>query len=160
MFVDNGLSDLSSRGALYMWKNNQPDNPILRKLDKVLVNDQWRDSFPEAIAILDPPGDSDHSLALVHTSSHIQTSKKSFKYFSFLSTHPKFKEVIDAAWSEESGTGSALFILAQRLKIVKAACKRLNREGFGNIQQRTKDSLARLESIQADLLRSPSDSLF
>ncbi|CAL9237368.1 unnamed protein product [Arabidopsis halleri] len=46
------------------------------------------------------------------------------------------------------------------MRIVKAACRKLNREGFGNIQQRTKDALEELERIQAELLSSPTDSLF
>ncbi|KAL9831018.1 putative RNA-directed DNA polymerase [Arabidopsis thaliana] len=39
-------------------------------------------------------------------------------------------------------------------------CRRLNREGFGNLQQRTSEALAALEDIQSQLLSLPSDSLF
>ncbi|XP_019095265.1 PREDICTED: uncharacterized protein LOC104757403 [Camelina sativa] len=158
--MKNDLSDLPSRGAFYTWTNNQPDDPVLRKLDRVLVNDHWRDTFPEAIATYDSPGDSDHSPALVYTSAHIQKNKNSFKYFSLLSTHPRFKEIISAAWSEQTGVGSGLFTFAQKMKNVKASCKQLNREGFGNLQQRIKESLEQLESIQAEMMRTPTDSLF
>ncbi|XP_010495645.1 PREDICTED: uncharacterized protein LOC104772766 [Camelina sativa] len=98
---ETDLADLPSRGAFYTWKNNQPEDPVLRKLDRAMANDSWRVNFPETLVVFDPPGDSDHSPALICTSSHIAGSKKSFKYFSFLSSHPRFKKVVDEAWNSE-----------------------------------------------------------
>lgn len=113
----------------------------------MVVNDQWRSCFPESLAIFDPLGDSDHSPSLVSTDSQIEHKRKSFKYFSFLSTHPKFIEAIRDAWGLEVTVGSALFTLVQRMKKVKISCRKLNKEGFGNIQQRTKETLARRDSV-------------
>lgn len=158
--VDNELSDLHSRGAFFTWSNHRPEDPVIRKLDRAVVNQHWSDRFPEALAIFDPPGDSDHAPCLVSTASVVSTGKKCFKYFSFLSTHPKFKEVIGNAWREEVCVGSQLFTIGQRLRKVKASCRELNRSGFGNIQQKTKDALAHLESVQSSLLTNPSESLF
>lgn len=124
------------------------------------MNEYWRDAYPESLSVFDPHGDSDHSPILVYTSSMIQRSNKAYKYFSFLSIHPKFKDVIKEAWQQQVCVGSKLYTLGQKMRIVKAAYKRLNREGFGDINQRTKDSLAVLERVQADMLRSPSDMLF
>ena len=132
----------------------------MRKLDRVLVNDHWRDSFRDSLSVFDPPGDSDHSPCLVYSSAVVERSNKGFKYFSFLSTHRKFKDVIIEAWQVEVGVGSKLFVLAQTMRVVKAACRKLNREGFGNIQQRTKESLEKLEEIQAAMMITPSDRLF
>ncbi|CAE5959305.1 unnamed protein product [Arabidopsis arenosa] len=158
--VSNDLFDLTSRGVFYTWSNGQPADPVLRKLDRALINEDWLNCFPDSFAIFDPPGDSDHSPCLVNTDASVERSKKSFKYFSFLSSHPKFKEIIALAWAQEVCVGSRLFTFGQRLKEVKVACKKLNREGFGNIQQKTKDSLLSLESIQSALLSNPSHSLF
>jgi len=158
--VDNELSDMPSRGAFFTWSNGRQDDPILRKLDRVLMNEHWSDAFPESLTVFDPPGDSDHSPCMVFTSSLVARSKKAFKYFSFLSSHPRFKAVINDAWQVEVSIGSKLFTFAQRMRVVKAACRKLNREGFGNIQQRTKDSLEELERVQAALMSAPSDGLF
>lgn len=124
------------------------------------MNEHLSLSFPESLAIFDPPGDSDHSPSLVITNAQVTRNKKSFKYFSFLSTHPRFKVVISEAWMKEVCVGSPLFTLGQRLRHVKVSCKMLNREGFGNIQQKTKDSLEQLELIQSALLNAPSQILF
>lgn len=157
---NNELTDLPSRGVFFTWTNGRPEDPIIRKLDRVVVNESWRDTFPESIAVFEPPGDSDHAPALVFLSSSLERSKKAFKYFSFLSTHRRFMEVIKTAWQQEVCVGCKLFTFGQRMKKVKAACRELNRQGFGNIQQRTKESLAQLELVQDELLSNPSESLF
>lgn len=157
---DNDLVDLPSRGIFYTWSNHQQANPIIRKLDRALVNENWLTTFPSAFAIFDPPGESDHSPCIISLDNHPSRSKKCFKYFSFLSTHPTFLASILTAWEEQIGIGSAMFSLGERLRAVKQCCKKLNREGFGNIQQKTKDALLLLEDIQKDLLSNPSNSLF
>jgi len=53
-----------------------------------------------------------------------------------------------------------MFSLGEHLKAVKKCCKLLNRQGFDNIQHKTKEALDSLESIQSQLLTNPSDSLF
>lgn len=47
--------------------------------------------------------------------------------------------------------GSKMFFLGQRLKRAKVICKRLNKEGFGNIQQKAKEALEALKAIQLHL---------
>lgn len=132
----------------------------MRKLDRVICNEKWREVFPEAVSIFEAPGDSDHSPAVVAFSSVPEFRKCSFKYFSSIASHPRFKAEMLKAWEQEILVGSKLFSLAQRLKKAKAACRRLNKEGFGNIQQRAKEALEALKEIQEQLLLAPSDTLF
>jgi hypothetical protein len=42
------LRELVMNGGLFTWSNNQ-DPPILEKLDRVLVNKEWEDCFPQVI---------------------------------------------------------------------------------------------------------------
>ncbi|CAH2060492.1 unnamed protein product, partial [Thlaspi arvense] len=156
--VDNELSDLSSRGVFYTWTNNNPESPTLRKLDRA-VNDCWRTAFLDSNAFFDSPRESDHAPCLVSLTSEIEVRRKSFKYFSFLSTHPKFLSVLKEAWGEETCVGSDLFVLGQKLKAAKVFCKHLNREGISNIQQRAKEAFSRLENIQKDLLSNLSGQI-
>lgn len=83
-----------------------------------------------------------------------------FKYFSFLATHPQFMGEILAAWQKETAVGSELFLLGQRLKEIKKVCRRLNKIGFGNIQQKTRLVMEELQEIQSELLVSPTETLF
>ncbi|KAJ0262857.1 hypothetical protein HA466_0033230 [Hirschfeldia incana] len=157
---DGNLSDLDIRGSFFSWSNRRPEDQFLRKLDRVLCNEKWRDIFPDAVSVFEAPGESDHSPAVVSFSSQPQTRKCSFKYFSFLASHPSFKEEMLKAWEESIPVGSKMYSLGQRLKKAKATCRRLNKEGFGNIQQRASEALEALKAVQLQMLSSPSDSLF
>lgn len=157
---ESSLSDMDIRGTFFSWSNKRTEDPILRKLDRVLCSERWRDKYPEAVSIFEAPGDSDHSPAVVTFSSIYSVRKCSFKYFSYLSSHPSYLAEILKTWEESIPVGSKLFSLGQRLKKVKATCRRLNREGFSNIQQRAKEALISLKEIQLQLLSSPTDSLF
>lgn len=157
---DNELDDIPSRGVFYTWSNHNPDNPTLRKLDRAVANEVWMSSYPDSVAIFHPPGDSDHSPCLVSLSSEEEVRKKSFKYFSFLASHSKFVALLTEAWQKDICMGSRMFSLGQRLKNAKLSCRALNREGFGNIQQRTDEAFSNLEEIQQALLTNPSHALF
>ncbi|CAL9233634.1 unnamed protein product, partial [Arabidopsis halleri] len=157
---DNDLEDIPSRGLFYTWSNHQPDNPIIRKLDRVIANGEWFSTFSSATAIFDPPGDSDHAPCIIQLDNQLAVSKKCFKYFSFLASHPQFMSIIKDAWSAETAVGSAMFTLGEHLKAAKKACRLLNRQGFSNLQQRTKEALTALEDIQSMMMTNPSASLF
>lgn len=154
------LEDIETRDTLFTWGNGQLEDPILRKLDRVPGNQSWRDTFSDVYAFFDAPGDSDHSSCVVDLNVNLRSRKCSFKYFSFLAMHPKFLEKIKSAWDEDIPVGSKLFSLGQKLSHVKKACRKLNKEGFGNIQQRARDALSKLQDIQSRLLTQPTDSLF
>lgn len=157
---DNQLADLPRRGVFYTWSNHQQDNPIIRKLDRAMANGEWFSIFPSALAVFDPPGDSDHAPCIISIDNQPAGSRKCFKYFSFLSSHPSYLTALSAAWDGSIVVGSPMFILGELLKAAKSCCRTLNRQGFSNIQQRTDQALARLEELQIALLTSPSDSLF
>jgi hypothetical protein len=54
------MEDLNFMGWLYTWSNRRPENPILRKLDSVSVNETWM--IRVVTSVLLPLGISDHSL--------------------------------------------------------------------------------------------------
>ena len=86
------------------------------------------------MAVFDPPGDSDHGPCIILSKSSRKDKKKSFKYFSFLSTHSQFFSRILAAWVGEITVGSYMFSLGEHLKVAKKAYRVLKREGFSNLQ--------------------------
>lgn len=154
------LEDLEIRGVFYTWTNNRPEDPIIRKLDRAIGNEAWREAHPDVVAQFDAPGESDHSSCVVEMRSEAEVRKVSFKYFPFLASHPQFLEEILAAWQKEIAAGSCLFSLGQRLKEVKKAFTKFNRIGFANIQQKTNLAMEELQEVQREMLVSPLESLF
>lgn len=63
-------------------------------------------------------------------------------------------------WAGEVQVGSKLFTLGKRLKKVTKLCRKLNKEGFGNIQQKASDAMQALKEVQEKLLATPTESLF
>lgn len=63
--LQNGLFDLRYNGPAHTWTNNQPDMPIAKKLDKLLVNWNTISAFPHAAATFLPPSISDHTPCLL-----------------------------------------------------------------------------------------------
>lgn len=56
-----GLEDLSFVGPTFTLSNSQEDNPISKKLDRVIVNNQWLTFFPLTSATFEMGGVSDHT---------------------------------------------------------------------------------------------------
>lgn len=78
-----GLSDLSFRGHTFTWWNNKEANPIAKKLDRILVNDNWLLDLPNAYAEFGDPLVSDHRPCCLILSSHTKP-KRCFKVSHFL----------------------------------------------------------------------------
>lgn len=154
------LADVETRGTFFTWTNNRPEDPILRKSDRVLGHSKWRETFPDVVAQFGAQGDSDHSPCLLDLSSEQYDRRSRFIYFSFLATHPKFLQVIEDAWNLETQVGSTMFTLSKKLKNFRAACRKLNKEGFENIQQKTKEAWAKLQEVQINMMTSPSPASF
>lgn len=67
--------------------------------------------FPDVVAQFEALGESDHALCIVDLLTVTEIRKVSFKYLSFLSTHPQFVEQVTTVWQEEIAVGSELFSL-------------------------------------------------
>lgn len=121
-FETNNLFDIPARGVLYTWTNMRDDAPILRNLDRAIINEAWLNAFPQSYAVFEPPGDSDHSPCLVYVLDAIERKRIPFKYFNFFSSHPKFISSSRDAWQAQNRYRSAMFIFAQKLMNAKFMC--------------------------------------
>ncbi|KAL0908009.1 hypothetical protein M5K25_022470 [Dendrobium thyrsiflorum] len=55
LVFDIKVMDLQSVGCPFTWFNNRLDNPIHIKLDRVLVNENWLNTFPNSFCSVQPP---------------------------------------------------------------------------------------------------------
>lgn len=62
MLWDTCIKNLRFKGSLFTWCNKkESEDKITCKLDRVFVNEQWKDECPLALANFKPNGVSDHS---------------------------------------------------------------------------------------------------
>ncbi|XP_028549943.1 uncharacterized protein LOC114579456 [Dendrobium catenatum] len=118
----NGLEDLNSVGGKFTWYNQQIDNPIHIKLDRVLVNDIWRNSYPDSFCSIQRPSCSDHCPIILHPGKAMQALHR----FLFKNYWTK----IDSYWSillevfTRPCSGNPLSHLCISLRMLKSAIKK------------------------------------
>lgn len=59
-------------------------NPIAKKLDRILVNEEWIVLFPLALGFFGPPDFSDHASMKISLSSGQSRQKKPLRFFNYL----------------------------------------------------------------------------
>ncbi|XP_057251813.1 uncharacterized protein LOC130591882 [Beta vulgaris subsp. vulgaris] len=147
-----GLSDLKSTGAYYTWNNKQEGEArVFSKLDRALCNDKWLEMLPTSEAWFMPEGLFDHSPILVRVHKEIVQGNKPFKYYQMWSKAPDFQRRVSDAWSTNV-TGTAMFCVVQKLKLVKKEMKQLNKDGFANIQTADTQAHEKLLECQKKLM--------
>lgn len=103
-----GVADISFRGNTHTWWNKQIDNPISKKLDRILISDQWRLQFPHSYGVFGDPEFSDHCPGCIFTGSS-SYSKKYFMIFHFLMDHKDFLPRVKDHWDNTVVRGTKMF---------------------------------------------------
>lgn len=102
--LQTGLFDLRFNGPNHTWKNNQPESPIAKKLDRQLVNNNVISSFPHAVATFLPPSVSDNTPCLTDLAYQLpKAGTQPSKFQNYLTKHPGFTQLITDAWAQAGG---------------------------------------------------------
>ncbi|KAE8728090.1 hypothetical protein F3Y22_tig00004779pilonHSYRG00078 [Hibiscus syriacus] len=124
VFFDLDLIDHPYYGPSFTWSNKQQNSFLTRKLDRVLANSFWVNSFLTSHVEFLAPGISDHCLAMVWLSKDVQANRlKPFKFFNFRSSHLDFMRVVQQSWSSHSSEDNFLkeILLQTELKQLEDA---------------------------------------
>ncbi|XP_074289023.1 uncharacterized protein LOC141614167 [Silene latifolia] len=143
-------------GAIYTWNNKQkPDERIYSRIDRFMVNKAWCDNFTDLYAHFMPEGLYDHTPCVVKSSNQGQ-SKRSFKYFNMWGGSKKFLPLVRGHW-DAGVTGTPMFRLVKNLKRMKPVLKKLNLEGFSDIEGATNILQKLVEEMQEEITRDPNN---
>ncbi|KAJ9539210.1 hypothetical protein OSB04_031943 [Centaurea solstitialis] len=144
---DIEVFDANYTGIQFTWCQKPADESGLkRKLDRVLVNSEFVDLFPDSRARFFPRGISDHSPAVLSFKADFRLKGVPFKFDNFLVDHPKFMDTVASVWSQNI-EGTFMYRVTQKLKALKAPLRKL-RGPYGNLAKRVSDLKHELEVAQ------------
>lgn len=133
--VDSALMDMELKGCKYTWVSNPRDGRVTKeKLDRVLVNAEWRSLFPHASAVALPMINSDHS-PVVLTPASSDTSGKRFKFEVFWQYHLAFDTVSSQSWNSIPDNYSSWADLLAKVKKSSLDMVKWHKKTFSNAQK-------------------------
>ncbi|GKC89077.1 protein LAZ1 [Tanacetum coccineum] len=153
---DIEVMDVTSSGIHYTWNQNpRGGGGILKKLDRIMANMDFIDSFPGAYAIFQPYRILDHSPAILKLPSLIAAKPKPFKFFNFLAFKGKFMKLVEGHWNTNI-KGHNMFKVVSKLKLMKKPLRKLLRDQ-GNLHDRVNLLRINLDTVQKALDSNPAD---
>lgn len=156
-----GLFDLHYIGSTLTWINSQPLDPISKKLDKLLTNNNFVASFPHILASFLPPNFSDHSPCVLDLSFNFPSAgTQPYKFQNYLTKHPGFSQLIQGVWIQAGTACQTLVQLCWKLKQIKSDPKQPNKDNYSKIQERVSETNILLQHAQVQALQNPDHSTF
>jgi len=146
---DNDLIDLGFEGSMYTWSNNNPNNPIWERLDRIMVNHEFVKKFPETYIAHQTQLLSDHSPIIICSKEHTKMAS-SFKFLSMWTTHSDCESIIAETWAVEV-ISSPLYKLQIKLKMLKEKLKIWNKNIFENIFDKIKEAEQGIRHLEEKL---------
>ena len=154
--LQSSLMDLNYRGCSFTWWNKQRANPVAKKLDRILVNDEWQVLFPNSVGFFDAPQFSDHSPCCITLNSSKPRQKRPFKFYNYLLKNQDFLPLITDSWFSFNVAGSEMFRISAKLKGLKIFIRQFSKSNYSDLEKRVQEAPEALSGAQASFLSSPS----
>ncbi|MQM23145.1 hypothetical protein Taro_056208 [Colocasia esculenta] len=98
-----------------------------------------------------------HSVKTTSQLIHLDCTELISGKVSHLTAHSTFYSTVQSAWNSDV-QGTPLFVLCQKLRVVKAALKVWNRDDFGTIHHRVQCAASVLHVAQLNLSTDPMNN--
>ena len=148
------MIDIGFSRTRFTWSNQRPLTHLIQeRIDRVFVNAEWNDLFPEVSIQHLERAHSDHCpvLLCLNKSQDVKLLRP-FQFQPMWLNHPDFLGVMREAWANPTRLVVAISTFADKARI-------WNKNIFGNLFHRKKRVLARLGGIQKALSVNPNNFL-
>nr|XP_043619929.1 uncharacterized protein LOC122591749 [Erigeron canadensis] len=152
------VTDVNRSGLHYTWNQKaRGKSGLLKKIDLVMANQDFLDSFIGVNAIFQPFRSYDHAPSILRIPLNIKYKPKPFKFFNLLVHNPKFKVVIADIWKVDV-PGFWMYRVVQRLKLLKKPLRKLLYDQ-GNLHEKVQKLRLQLDTVQIALDKEPQNPL-
>ncbi|XP_016173884.1 uncharacterized protein LOC107616439 [Arachis ipaensis] len=137
------LMDLPLTDRKFTWFRGQSCS----RIDRVLVNIEWAEEFPDLRLKGGPRGLSDHCLLIVEA-TRVREGPQPFRSLDAWFTHEDFLRMVKNEWR---GLGDAQFM--SKLKALMIPLRQWHRNNFGNMDnklRRFEEEIGRLDNMVSD----------
>nr|XP_029148804.1 uncharacterized protein LOC114925364 [Arachis hypogaea] len=145
---DCGLFDMGAIGRRFTWYRKVKGGvQVAKKLDRAVINQDWRLMFPEAYTEVLARLHSDHCPLFTRCKMAKRATKghRPFRFQAAWMTHPLFRNVVDTAWNR-----GAPDVVKCLLEVQKDATN-FNKKVFGNIFVKKRELERLLNDVQITL---------
>ncbi|GJW78224.1 RNA-directed DNA polymerase, eukaryota, reverse transcriptase zinc-binding domain protein [Tanacetum coccineum] len=99
------VEDVCKTGMHYTWikSPSKPHTSIMKKLDRIMANEQFLDEYNQAYVVFHPFLVSDHSPAVIVLPQAMYRKKNSFKFANFVANKEEFSSIVKKGWSNKNG---------------------------------------------------------
>ncbi|XP_019266683.1 PREDICTED: uncharacterized protein LOC109244105 [Nicotiana attenuata] len=155
--MDCELIDPGYSGSIFTWCNGWcPEKRIWKRLDRVLINQEWLNLFDStSVNHLIRTG-SDHSPLFVIAKTTHREPIKYFRFLDFWTKEADFSRVVEQAWNMEV-QGSPMWKFHMKLK---NTCKKLSewsRNTLGNIFDKIEELEHKVEEMETNIIADNSE---
>ncbi|KAJ0954856.1 putative RNA-directed DNA polymerase [Helianthus annuus] len=148
------IEDLPATGMKYTWnKSPGKSDGLLKKLDRVMSNEEFMNIFSDAITKFLPFFHSDHSPALVSIKGLKFWQPRAFKFMNFLAYKTQFIPIVSNVWQNKI-RGCYMYSVVKKLKDLKKPLRKLGKEQ-GNLTEKVRKLSYELGLVQEAMVKDP-----
>ena len=155
------VDDVCKTGLHFTWTKNlkmvKAGNMtgILKKLDRIISNDEFMKLYPRFAAKFLPYIISDHSSAILCILTGIKNHKKAFRFANFITGKKEFIGIVKDGWSKEV-EGHYMFQVVKKLKGLKAPLNKLA-WNKGSLFKRVENLRNQIQQVQIAIDLDPQN---
>nr|GEW59701.1 hypothetical protein [Tanacetum cinerariifolium] len=148
------VMDIQNSRLHFTWSQKpKGKDGLLKKIDHIMVNLSFNDSFIGGHAIFKPYRISDHYPSILNIPTVTKLKPKPFKFYNLITCHERFNQVVMEGWSKQV-SGFHMFCVAYKLKNLKMPLRKL-RYDKGNLHSNVNQLRDELDQVQTRLNLDP-----
>ncbi|KAK4384575.1 hypothetical protein Sango_3047100 [Sesamum angolense] len=125
--MGTGLIHLPVQGEMFTWHNcSEGDRSLWKRLDRLLVNDNWLRQWPDSYCLCLNARTSDHSPMVLRgdTSNHTVSM---FRFDNYLTVSSEFTPLVQNVW-RHTIAGTSMYAVTRKLRALKPVFRTLRKK--------------------------------